>query len=198
MRIYDTIFYGVINSMKNTEKILVISDIHGSLKGALLMEEAASKHGAGMILCLGDVLYHGPRNDLPDDYAPKKVIEIMNRNAEDIIAVRGNCEAEVDQMVLSFPCMAYSNTLYLFSHKVIMSHGHIYGPDHLPLLQKGDVFLYGHTHLPAAETTDGILIGNPGSASLPKGGHPRSYGILDASGFTVYTADHSEYMHADF
>ena len=184
--------------MKNTDKILVISDIHGSLKGACLMEEAALKHGTGMILCLGDVLYHGPRNDLPDDYAPKKVIKIMNRNAADIIAVRGNCEAEVDQMVLDFPCMADSNTLYLFSHKVIMSHGHIYGPAHLPLLQEGDVFLYGHTHLPEAEIKDGILIGNPGSASLPKGGNPCSYGILDAQGFAVFDANHAEIMKASF
>ncbi|MCR4950636.1 MAG: phosphodiesterase [Solobacterium sp.] len=181
--------------MTNHEKILVISDIHGALCGASLMEEALRVQEAQKILCLGDILYHGPRNDVPEDYAPKKVIGIMNRYKDIIIAVRGNCEAEVDQMVLEFPCMADANMLYLFGKKVCMSHGHIYSPANIPSC---DVFLYGHTHLPAAEKQNGIVIGNPGSASLPKNGHPRSYGILDENGFRVMTSDHQEYMRVSY
>jgi putative phosphoesterase len=179
-------------------KYLVVSDIHGALSGAEAVQEANSFHQTDMILCLGDILYHGPRNDLPDDYAPKKVIPLMNALTDHIIAVRGNCEAEVDQMVLNFACMADYNILPLNGHKLFMSHGHIYGPDHLPELAEGDIFLSGHTHIPTAEKKNGIYLLNPGSISLPKGGHPRSYALLDETGFTVFTLDHKEYMHIDF
>lgn len=181
--------------MTNHEKILVISDIHGALGGAQLMEEALRLHQSEKILCLGDILYHGPRNDVPEDYAPKKVIEIMNRYKDIIIAVRGNCEAEVDQMVLEFPCMSDANQLYLFGKKVCMSHGHIYSPANMPVC---DVFLSGHTHIPTAEKKNGILLCNPGSASLPKNGHPCSYGILDENGFRVMRADHQEHMRVSY
>ena len=178
-------------------KYLVISDIHGDLHGAEIMQDAFSYHHCKRILCLGDILYHGPRNDLPETYAPKKVIPIMNSFKDKIIAVRGNCEAEVDQMVLEFPCVADYNIIPFENHEVFMSHGHIYSPDHLPVLSAGDIFFSGHTHIPTAYQKDGIYLLNPGSPSLPKGGHPKTYGILTEEDFTVYTEDHSVYMHID-
>lgn len=178
-------------------KYLVVSDIHGALSGAEAIKDSFSYHQVDWILCLGDILYHGPRNDLPVDYKPKAVIPIMNDLADKIISVRGNCDAEVDQMVLSFACTADYNIIPFAKRKVFMSHGHIYSPDHLPKLQKGDVFLSGHTHIPTAYEKDGIYLLNPGSTSLPKGGHPATYALLDEQSFIIYTLDHKEYMHID-
>ena len=178
----------------STERILVVSDIHGALSGAEAVIDAARVHGTEKILCLGDILYHGPRNDVPADYAPKKVIEIMNSLKHRIAAVRGNCDAEVDQMVLEFPIMADTNTFWYAGRRIVMSHGHVYGPSHLPVLQEGDVFLSGHTHIPTAEKKDGIFLLNPGSVSLPKQNHPASYGLLDEEGFRIFRLDHSLYM----
>ena len=183
--------------MRN-EKYLVISDIHGALSGAGVLLDAIAFHKPDVILCLGDILYHGPRNDLPESYAPKKVIEIMNHLPLPLIAVRGNCEAEVDQMVLNFAVSADYNILPLGNRIVFMSHGHIYGPDHLPSLKENDIFLSGHTHIPTAEKVNGIYLLNPGSASLPKNNHPASYGLLDEKGFAVYQADHTVYMQIGF
>ena len=176
------------------EKMLVVSDIHGALSGARAVIEAAEHHQTERILCLGDILYHGPRNDVPADYAPKKVIEIMNSLKDRIIAVRGNCDAEVDQMVLSFPVMSDTNTLYLGNRRLVMSHGHVYGPDHLPFLSEGDIFLSGHTHVPTAYYRDGICLLNPGSVSLPKQNYPASYGVIDESGFTVFDLQNQPFM----
>ena len=178
--------------------LLVVSDIHGALSGAELVLNAKEYHGIDEVLCLGDVLYHGPRNDIPEDYAPKKVIELMNALKDHIAAIRGNCDAEVDQMVLDFAVTADYSTLFFDDHKIFMTHGHVYGPDHLPSLPKGTMVLSGHTHIPTAYEKDGLLFCNPGSVSLPKDGHPASYAIIDGSGFTVYTADHREYMHTDW
>ena len=180
------------------DSLLVISDIHGALSGAELVLDALRHHDCREILCLGDILYHGPRNDVPEDYAPKQVIEIMNGLKDQITAVRGNCEAEVDQMVLDFPVTADYNILFYQGHRVFMSHGHVYGPDHLPKLPAGTMFVSGHTHIPTAYEKDGLLLCNPGSVSLPKNGHPKSYAVIDESGFTVYTADHQVYLHTDW
>lgn len=178
-------------------KFLVVSDIHGSLSGASSIPELYDFHQCDAILCCGDVLYHGPRNNLPEDYAPKEVIAILNPIADHIIAVRGNCDAEVDQMVLDFALTADYSIVYAGRRKVFMSHGHVYGPDHLPKLLNGEAFLSGHTHIPTAEKKDGIYLLNPGSTSLPKGGHPKTYAILEESSFTVYTMDRAEYMSID-
>ena len=175
-------------------KYLVVSDIHGALHGAKTMEDAFAFHKCDWILCLGDILYHGPRNDVPEDYAPKKVIEIMNRNSNHITSVRGNCEAEVDQMVLSFPCMSDSNTLFLDKRRIFITHGHLFSVDQLPPLNRSDMFLSGHTHIPCIKEKEGILICNPGSVSLPKQQHPCTYGILDEKGFEIRTPDHKLYM----
>ncbi len=179
-------------------KYFVISDIHGSVSAVDFVPQAFESSGADAILCLGDVLYHGPRNDLPSDYAPKQVIEILNPLSDRIIAVKGNCDTEVDQMVLNFPLLATYTSFMLGSHRLFCTHGHTYSPDNLPALRENDVFLSGHTHIPTAEKKNGICLLNPGSAALPKQGHPRTYGILTDNDFTVYTLDHKPYMHIDF
>ena len=179
-------------------KYLVVSDIHGSRSGAAAVPELFEELHADAILCLGDVLYHGPRNNLPEDYAPKDVISILNPLSPHIFAVRGNCDAEVDQMVLDFPLTADYNEFLLKSRKVFMTHGHVYGPDHLPRLAPGDVFLSGHTHIPTAEIAEDIFLLNPGSISLPKGGHPRTYAVLEEEGFTICTLDRKPYQSIRF
>lgn len=176
---------------------LILSDIHGSKSGAEVIHTASAYHQPDWILCLGDILYHGPRNDLPADYAPKEVIQVLSPWKDRIIAVRGNCDAEVDQMVLPFAITADYNILPWHSHKLFMSHGHVYGPDHLPSLAENDIFLSGHTHIPTATKKEGIYLLNPGSVSLPKGGHPRTYGLLKGNTFTVNTLNNEIYMAID-
>lgn len=170
-------------------KIFVISDIHGSnyfLKKSL---EAYEKEKADYILILGDELYHGPRNPLPLEYNPKEVAETLNRYKDKIIAVRGNCDSEVDQMLLDYPIMGDYSTIFLNNKRIFATHGHIYSEDKLPNLCEGDIFIYGHTHLPVAYKKEGIFILNPGSISLPKGGNLNSYGIFENNCFYVKSLD---------
>ncbi len=172
-------------------KFLIVSDIHGDAECCRAMLDAAERENAEKILILGDVLYHGPRNDLPSGYAPKKVIEMLNAISDKIICVRGNCEAEVDQMVLAFPCMADMAIVRDDEKgiKIFMSHGHVYNPDKLPEMPEGSAFLYGHTHLFSIERRGDILCLNPGSVSLPKGGNPKSYAVYDSGEFAIKTLD---------
>lgn len=179
-------------------KYLVASDIHGDKKGAQAVVDAYHFHQADHILLLGDLLYHGPRNDLPEHYAPKETMEILNSVWNKITAVRGNCDAEIDQMVLKFPITADYQVLPFRGHRLFVSHGHIYGPDNYPLLEKEDIFLFGHIHVPVLEKENEHYILNPSSISLPKENHPRTYAILDETGFTLYTLDHQEYLSMKF
>ncbi len=158
-------------------KFLIVSDIHGSLDSAEKIEKLYIDGSFDKLLLLGDVLYHGPRNDLPPSYNPKEVIKIMNKLSEEIVAVRGNCEAEVDQMVLTFPCMSTTAEVFADGYEFILSHGHIYNEDNLP--PGRGVFLYGHTHLPVAKKIDSRVVFNPGSITIPKGGFERSYGVYE-------------------
>ena len=167
-------------------KYIIASDIHGSAYYAKMLARKFENSGADKLILLGDLLYHGPRNDLPRDYAPKEVIEILNGYKDSIYAVRGNCDAEVDQMVLDFPIMSDYSVYILNGITFFASHGHIYSPQNLPCMKKGEVFISGHIHLPVAECKDGIYILNPGSTSIPKGGNPPSYSVLDGSRFTIY------------
>ena len=128
-----------------------------------------------------------PRNDLPREYAPKEVIPLLNGVKEKLLCIRGNCDAEVDQMVLEFPILADYALLELEGRTVYLSHGHIYHEGNLPPLMPGDAFLYGHTHVPRAEEKDGVVFLNPGSVSLPKEGNPPTYGILEHGCFSVRT-----------
>jgi len=171
-------------------KFLIVSDIHGSEKYAKETLRILEAEQADYLLLLGDLLYHGPRNPLPEGYNPQGVSELLNSIKEKIIAVRGNCDAEVDQMLLKFPMMHDTNVVPLQHQKVILSHGHIYHPENLPAnLSTGDIFMFGHIHLPVLEKQDGITIFNPGSISMPKGNHPPTYGILEHGQLMIKTLD---------
>lgn len=164
-------------------KWLIASDIHGSARWCRALLEAWDREGADRLLLLGDLLYHGPRNDLPDEYAPKEVIAMLNARHEGILCVRGNCEAEVDQMVLSFPVLAEYALLEAGGRLVFATHGHVYNAAHLPPLRAGDILLHGHTHVPACEERGGITILNPGSVAIPKENSPHGYMTLSEGVF---------------
>lgn len=173
-------------------KVMFASDIHGSAYYCRKMLGAYEKSGAGRLVLLGDLLYHGPRNDLPKDYDPKAVIGMLNAYKNQIYAVRGNCDSEVDQMVLEFPMMADYGFLVLDGNAFYATHGHVFHQDHLPPVREGDILIHGHTHLFKAERLkiDGIgriTLLNPGSVSIPKGGNPPTYGLLSDKVFSVLT-----------
>ncbi len=180
-------------------KLLICSDIHGDLDSMEKVLEAYSEEAADKILILGDLLYHGPRNDLPKTYAPKKVIELLNANKENIITVRGNCDTEVDQMVLNFPILADYAILWLDGLVVFATHGHHHNTDTPPSLNKGDILLHGHTHiLKIEEFGNGNTYINPGSAALPKNGNPRTYAIYENRKFTVKTFEKEVVIEKQF
>ena len=151
-------------------KLLIASDIHGSAYWCRKLIEQIEAEQPDKVILLGDLLYHGPRNDLPKGYAPKEVIPMLSSLKEKILAVRGNCEAEVDQMVLPFPCLADYAMVEADGMTFYLTHGHLHNPDHLPPLQPGTVFLSGHTHIKQDILIDGIRCLNPGSVSIPKDG----------------------------
>lgn len=161
-------------------KIMVASDIHGSAYYCRKMLEAFEKEKAEKLLLLGDLLYHGPRNDLPKEYEPKKVIEMLNQRKSQILCVRGNCDAEVDQMVLEIPILAEYCILYFANRMIFVTHGHKFDKNMALPLQSGDILLHGHTHIPAWETfgTD-LKYFNPGSVAIPKEGSCHGYMILE-------------------
>lgn len=151
-------------------KLVIASDIHGSAYWCSRLCELVETEQPDKLILLGDLLYHGPRNDLPRDYAPKQVIPMLSKYKDIIIAVRGNCEAEVDQMVLPFPCMADFSQLYADGLTLYLTHGHHHNPDCLPPLAEGSVFLSGHTHVKLDEMRGSVRCLNPGSVSIPKDG----------------------------
>ncbi|MFR6525524.1 MAG: phosphodiesterase [Faecalibacterium sp.] len=161
-------------------KWMIASDLHGSAYYCRKMLEAFEREGADRLFLLGDLLYHGPRNDLPREYAPKEVIPLLNGKKEKLLCVRGNCDAEVDQMVLEFPVLADYAVLPVRQRLIYATHGHIYHVKNLPPLAPGDVLLHGHTHVPAwTEFGQGNLYLNPGSVSIPKENSPHSYMTLE-------------------
>lgn len=166
-------------------KLLFISDIHGSAYYAKKALEIFNKEKADFIVILGDELYHGARNPLPLEYNPQEVIALLNGFGDKIIAVRGNCDSEVDEMVLNFPIMSTYSAILYNGKRLFLTHGHIYNENIFPKLCKGDVFIYGHTHIPKAEKIGDIFIINPGSITLPKENHPNSYGILKDNLFRI-------------
>ncbi len=166
-------------------KLMIASDIHGSAFYCRKMVKAFEREGADRLLLLGDILYHGPRNDLPREYAPKDVIAMLNPLKKNILCVRGNCDTEVDQMVLEFPIMAEYCFLELDGQTIFATHGHVWNPQNPPMLKNGDILLNGHTHVPASEQLEEKDVGgayeytymNPGSVSIPKKGSGHSYMI---------------------
>jgi len=175
-------------------KLMIASDIHGSAFYCKKLLEAFEREQADRLLLLGDVLYHGPRNDLPREYAPKEVIAMLNAMKTSIFCVRGNCDTEVDQMVLEFPILADYAILPLGERLVYATHGHNYNMGKLPPLQPGDVLLHGHTHVPAWEAfgEDNWYL-NPGSVSIPKAESAHSYMMMEKDGFVWKTLDGEVY-----
>lgn len=172
-------------------KWLIASDIHGSAYYCRKMTECFARSGAERMLLLGDVLYHGPRNDLPRDYSPRDTAELLNA-LDGVVGVRGNCDAEIDQVMLTFPMMAEYALLCDNGMTVFATHGHVYGPDCLPPLHRGDILLSGHTHVPAHTERDGVFFINPGSAAIPKGGSRHSCMTLDEGVFHWIDLDSGE------
>ena len=160
-------------------KWFVASDIHGSAYYCEALLRAWEREKADRILLLGDLLYHGPRNDLPRDYAPKEVIAMLNERAKETLCVRGNCEAEVDQMVLTFPVLADYALLETAGHLVFATHGHHFNEGQLPPLHPGDVLLHGHTHVPVCREHEDYVYMNPGSVSIPKEGSWHGYMTIE-------------------
>ena len=166
-------------------KLMIASDIHGSAFWCRRLLEAFDREHADRLLLLGDILYHGPRNALPEDYAPMEVAAMLNERSGLVFGVRGNCDAEIDQMVLSFPMMADYSLLFARQHTVFATHGHLWHKDNLPPLRAGDVLLHGHTHVPCWEKTgESVYIFNPGSVSIPKEDTPHGYLILEGTEWT--------------
>ncbi len=179
------------------KKLLIASDIHGSAWYCRKLLAAMEREETQRMLLLGDILYHGPRNDLPREYAPKDVIAMLNPLKERIVSVRGNCEAEVDQMVLEFPVLADDGLMPVGDHMMFCTHGHIYNEEHLPPMMPRDILLYGHTHVPRAEKVLDKWMLNPGSVSIPKGGNVPSYAVLEEGTFTIKDMDGAAIMQAE-
>lgn len=158
---------------------MIASDIHGSYEYTQALLERMEAEGAEKLLLLGDILYHGPRNDLPSGYQPKKVIEALNAVKHKIYCVRGNCEAEVDQMVLDFPVLAEYAVFHIENTVIYATHGHKLNATNPPPVSNGEILLCGHTHVPKIEQGEGYMYLNPGSVSIPKENSPRSYMTLE-------------------
>ena len=174
-------------------KVLIASDIHGSALYCRQLLQACDREQPERLILLGDILYHGPRNDLPEGYAPKDVICLLNERKNGILCVRGNCDTEVDQMVLEFPILADYAWLVLDGLSIFATHGHVYNTANLPPLRSGDILLHGHTHVPAWEERESCTYLNPGSVSIPKEGSPRSYLVLEDRVFTWKTLEGQSY-----
>ena len=169
-------------------KYIIASDIHGSAFWCERVLATMQAENAEKLILLGDLLYHGPRNDFPDDYCPKKVFAMLNELKDKIVSVRGNCDSEVDQMVLEFPCLSDYALMQVGKSTLFLTHGHLFNADNPPLLKKGDALLNGHFHCPETKAlTNGATYVNCGSVSLPKDGTPHSYILID--GNTLYLKD---------
>ena len=175
-------------------KLLFASDLHGSAYYAEKLEELIRNEAPDKTVLLGDLLYHGPRNDLPEGYAPKEVMPLLNGMKPKLLCVRGNCDAEVDQMVLDFPILADYAVLPVGQRLVYATHGHVHNLKNLPPLAPGDILLHGHTHIPAwTEFGEENLYLNPGSLSIPKEGSAHSYMTLEGKTFRWKTLEGETY-----
>lgn len=167
-------------------KLMIASDIHGSAYYCKKMIEAFEDHHAEKLVILGDILYHGPRNGLPKDYSPQNVINMLNPLRDKIICVRGNCDSEVDQMVLDFPILADYALIHADGKTIFATHGHVYNCNNLPPLNMEDILLHGHTHIPIIKDMGSYTYVNPGSVSIPKEDSDHSYLIMENGEFKFY------------
>lgn len=169
-------------------KLMIASDIHGGAYHCEKMCKCYSDEQADKLILLGDLLYHGPRNDLPKGYDPKQVIQLLNNMKQEILCVHGNCDSEVDQMVLDFPILSDYALIFEQGRTLVATHGHI---TNIPALKSGDVLLSGHTHVPKTEKIGDYWHINPGSVSLPKEGSVSSYIIFENNCVTLKALDGS-------
>lgn len=160
-------------------KIMIASDLHGSAYYCRKMLEAYEREKADKLVLLGDLLYHGPRNDLPKEYDPKAVIAMLNEKKEELLCVRGNCDCDVDQMVLEFPILAEYAIFYVEGRMIFVTHGHKWNRETKPMLKRGDILLNGHFHVPAFERMGDCFYMNPGSVSIPKEHSANSYMVVE-------------------
>jgi len=174
-------------------KLMFASDIHGDIANAERVMELYHKEGAQKLILLGDLLYFGPRNTLGEGYDPQAVIRLLNENKNDLLCVRGNCDAEVDQMVLDFPIMAEYAYLCVDGHSMLLTHGHRINKENASNLRRGELLIHGHTHVLCIESFgEGNIYINPGSVTYSKGGNPASYMIYENSAFEIKRLDSGE------
>lgn len=167
-------------------KLMFASDIHGDIVSARRVFEVFEQEGAQKLILLGDLLYFGPRNTLTENYDPKSVIALLNENREKLLCVRGNCDAEVDQMVLNFPIMADYSYLAADGYSMLLTHGHKFNKESLQNLRRGEILIHGHTHVLCIEGFgEGNIYINPGSVTYPKEGNPASYMIYEDGVFSI-------------
>jgi len=177
--------------------LVFVSDIHGRLPALHQALDAADREGADLLVLGGDLLYHGPRNGLFEGYDPAACVPLLNAWADRVVAVRGNCDSEVDQMLLEFPIMGDFATVFAEGTRFFVTHGHRLLGEDLPPLAPGTVVVSGHTHLPGLRTEGGLTFFNPGSVSLPKGGHPATYGLWrPGTGLELKTLEGRTYRNA--
>ena len=165
-------------------KLMIASDLHGSAYYCRRLLDAFRREGADRLVLLGDLLYHGPRNDFPEEYDTRAVTALLNGVKDRLLCVRGNCDSEVDQMVLEFPLLADYALLAWDGLTLYATHGHLWNEETLPPMAEGTVLLNGHFHVPVCREHEGYLYLNPGSVSIPKEGRPGSYLILEDKTFT--------------
>ena len=173
---------------------LIASDIHGAAGACERLARRFEAHRADRLLLLGDILYHGPRNPLPADYDPPAVAAMLNPLAGRICCVRGNCDSEVDQMVLDFPILADYALLPHGDNLIFITHGHKFNTANIPPLSSGDILLHGHTHVPKCEKFGSYIYMNPGSVSIPKENSPNGYMTLEDGEFLWKDLDGKVYM----
>ena len=179
-------------------KIMIASDLHGSSKYCRALLDAHACERPDKLLLLGDLLYHGPRNNLPDEYDTRAVAQMLNAVRDELMCVRGNCDCDVDQMVLEFPILADYALLYAGGRMIFATHGHLFSEDKLPMLKKGDILLHGHTHVSVCREHEDYTYVNPGSVSLPKENTPRGYMLLSDEGFVWKTLEGEAYRTYQF
>ncbi len=170
-------------------KLMFASDIHGSAYAARELVRLHEREKPDKLILLGDILYHGPRNDLPREYSPKQVCALLNPLAQEILCVRGNCDADIDQAVLDFPILTESLLLFLPERLCFVTHGHIYNDQTPPKLHKGDLLIHGHTHVHGVWENDVYTTINPGSIALPKEGQAQSYMLYQDGLFSIHSLD---------
>ena len=174
-------------------KLLFFSDVHGVPSTLERLFEHAAELKPDMMVLLGDALYHGPRNGVPGWYDPQKVAELLNEHREHILAVRGNCDADVDQFLLKFPIMADFSEIITDSARFFVTHGHLWNAANVPPVPQGTILAHGHTHIPEIRLLpEGVTLFNPGSISLPKRNFPPTFGFFDGTSLTVRRLEDGE------